>query len=45
MVVVGEQRRSIPVEDGGNQLVSVAIDGDADDIHGSDGPTANINTC
>ena len=31
MVVVGQQRRSIPVEDGGNQLVSVAIGGDADD--------------
>ena len=32
MVVVGQQQRSIPVEDGGNQLVSVAIGGDADDM-------------
>ena len=32
MVVAGEQRRSILVEDGGTQLVSVAIGGDADDM-------------
>ena len=35
----------IPVENGGNQLLSVAIGGDADDMHGGGWPTAKINTC